>query len=64
MGRPPYLIEALLVGVIWAGLAAFLLYDTPRIIDAAQVTASPSFWHYLDAIAPREDTAHYIKIGG
>lgn len=23
-------------------------------------TVSPSYWHWLDELAPREDTAHYI----
>ena len=22
-------------------------------------TVSPAYWHYLDAVEPREDTAHY-----
>ena len=45
--------------VLWAALMAFMLYDTPRRPEAARVTPSPSYWHYLDWVDPREETAHY-----
>ena len=57
-------MEALLVLVIWAGLVAFILRDTPMLVRAARAAVSPSWWHYLDEIEPREDTAHYISTGG
>lgn len=27
---------------------------------AGPAEVSPSYWHYLDSVAPREDTAHYM----
>jgi hypothetical protein len=60
MRRPPYLLEALIVLVIWAGIVAFIIRDTPMIVQTARAV-SPSWWHYLDTIDPREDTAHYIN---
>lgn len=56
--RRPYLMEALLVLIIWALLLAFVLYDTPIIAEAAKVTPSPYYWRWLDDTAPREDTMH------
>lgn len=49
------LILAGAVLLIAACLAAGIVReDTPR------ATESPSYWHWLDGVAPREDTAHYI----
>lgn len=57
-GHRPSLIEVLLVLIIWAGLVAFIIRDTPMIVRAARVAVSPSYWHYLDSVIMREDTAH------
>ena len=52
----PRLLELLLVLLIWGLLAAFIIYDTPKIAPAVE---SPSYWHWLDEMYPVEDTAHY-----
>lgn len=62
MRSGPGLVEVLLVLAIWALLVAFLIYDTPKIIESARITPSPSYWHYLDTVDPKEDTVHYITI--
>ena len=60
MRGPPYLLEAIVTLIIWVLLMAFIIHDTPRIADAARVTPSPSYWHILDELDPREDTLHLI----
>ena len=53
------LLELLLVLLIWGLLMAFIIYDTPKITNAAE-SLSPSYWHWLDENYPTEDTAHYM----
>ena len=64
MKDPPWAIAAAIALAAWMILTAFMLFDTPRRIrEAARVTPSPSYWHWLDWKDPREDTAHY-ETGG
>ena len=38
--RQPWLLETIILVIIWAILTAFLLYDTPKIVKAAEIIAS------------------------
>ncbi len=54
-----YILAGLMVAALLLGAALGLMaHELDR--DLAPVpTSSPTYWHYLDAVAPREDTAHY-----
>lgn len=58
-----YIIWIIIILFVGALFEAFILWDTPRETPQAtqlRVTESPSYWHYLDSIDPKEDTAHII----
>ncbi len=59
MRGPPILIALFTALFIWALLLLFIVFDTPQRPAAARITPSPSYWHYIDWVDPREDTAHY-----
>lgn len=58
-----YAVLTIIILLVGALIGGFILWDTPREMQQAtqpRVTESPSYWHYLDSIDPKEDTAHII----
>ena len=59
MRRRAYLLAGLMAAAFLLGAALGLAaHELDRDLEPAP-TVSPSYWHYMDAVEPREDTAHY-----
>lgn len=58
------ILEAIALGLSLCALLLACLLAIWREPRAEPVEVSPSYWHYLDSVAPREDTAHYITKEG
>ena len=52
---------ALCLGAAVLALCLFLV--SRPAAPVTPVEESPSYWHYLDSVSPREDTAHYETRG-
>ena len=59
MRRALYLAvcAAVAAGAIWL---ICRVNGTAIVTARPQATVSPSYWHYIDAVSPMEDTAHYL----
>lgn len=53
--KHPFLIILAAWLLLLFALLAFCISYTPK-----KPTPSPSYWHWLDSVDPREDTMHYL----